>query len=139
DPMEIALDGVREALLVADTEAQHAGELLAEAHRARPGGVALRELYERLTAAPAQERATWREGRAARATGLSKSIWLLEASRYYQQAGDLDGALRCATKLSAPTPPSGAEASLERVVQEEIELASGSVARLFEELMAIAK
>jgi tetratricopeptide (TPR) repeat protein len=139
DPMEIALDGVREALLVADTEAQHAGELLAEAHRARPDDVALRELYERLTAAPALERATWREGRAGRATGLAKSIWLLEASRYYQQAGDLDGALRCATKLSATNPPSGAEASLERVVQEEIELASGSVARLFEELMAIAK
>ncbi|MFO0670468.1 MAG: hypothetical protein U0235_12710, partial [Polyangiaceae bacterium] len=56
DPMETALDGVREALLIADTEAERAAEILLEAHQARPDDVALRELYERLTALPPAER-----------------------------------------------------------------------------------
>src|SRR5262249_51690550 len=52
DPLEAALDAVREALLVADGEPELAAERLREAHAARPEDIALRELFERLAVEP---------------------------------------------------------------------------------------
>ncbi|MBK6691053.1 MAG: hypothetical protein IPG50_02435 [Myxococcales bacterium] len=134
DPMEIALDGVREALLIADTEPERAGQLLIDAHRARPNDIALRELFERLTMASPEERGAWREAQAAQAKTHAKAVWLLEAIRAYASAGDTTGMLRAARAL--------AEASsghLESLLLEEAELAAGAVERLSEELMTAAK
>lgn len=133
DPIESALDSVREALLVADKEPGLAGERLLEAHRARPADVALRELYERMAQDPPDDRATWREQRAADATGDARTLLFLEAAHEHERAGDEEGALRAAEAAAAT------EASLGRIARERAELRSGRVARLAEELFSAAK
>ena len=88
DAIEAALDGVREALLVADRDPALAAERLHEAHRARPSDVALRELYERMTTEPPDDRRLWREQRAAAAEGDARALLFLEAAHEYERAGD---------------------------------------------------
>ncbi|WP_394849436.1 hypothetical protein LZC95_18560 [Pendulispora brunnea] len=137
DSLEKALDSVREALLVADQDRAFATERLVEAQGARPDDVALRDLYERIAVDAPTDGASWREERAATATGETRQRWLLEAAHAYEQRGDREGALRAATAAAAahedPLP------SLERVVLERAELASGHVARLAEELLTTAR
>jgi tetratricopeptide (TPR) repeat protein len=133
DPIESALDSVREALLVADREPVLASERLLEAHRARPTDVALRELYERMAQEPPDDRATWREQRAVEASGEARTLLFLEAAHEHERAGDEDGALRAAEAAAAT------EAALGRIARERAELRTGRVARLAEELLAGAK
>ena len=133
DPMEAALDAVREALLVADREPQLAGERLREAHHARPDDVALRELYERMAGEPPVDRAAWRERRAESATGDARTLLLLDAAHELERAGDDDGALRCAEAAANADSPIG------RVARERAELRTGRVARLADELFSEAK
>jgi tetratricopeptide (TPR) repeat protein len=133
DPMEGALDAVREALLVADREPQLAGERLREAHHARPDDVALRELYERMAGEPPDDRAAWRERRAQNASGDARTLLLLDAAHELERAGDDDGALRCAEAAANADSPIG------RVARERAELRTGRVARLADELFAEAK
>ena len=133
DAIESALDGVREALLVADREPGLAGERLQEAHRARPNDVALRELYERMAQEPPEDRATWREQRGAEASGDARTLLFLEAAHEYERAGDEQGALRAAEAAAAT------EASLGRIARERAELRAGNVSRLAEELLSAAK
>jgi tetratricopeptide (TPR) repeat protein len=134
DPLESAIDAVREALLVADADAVLASELLEEAHRARPDDFALRDLYERLSAEPPADRAAWREARASRATGDTQKLLLLEAAHDYERIGDKAGALRAATAAA-----SGSTSGLERIVLERTEVLAGSVARLSDELLEQAR
>ncbi len=133
DPMEAALDAVREALLVADREPQLAGERLREAHHARPDDVALRELYERMAGEPPADRAAWRERRAEQASGDARTLLLLDAAHELERAGDDDGALRCAEAAANANSPIG------RVARERAELRTGRVARLADELFSEAK
>jgi cellulose synthase operon protein C len=133
DPTDAALDGVREALLIADRDPALATERLREAHLGRPGDVALREYFERMAPQPPEERAAWREGRASQATGDARVLLLLEAARENERAGDEDGALRCAEAAAA------GDASLGRVVRERAELRTGRVARLADDLFSEAK
>ncbi|WP_394838943.1 hypothetical protein LVJ94_18800 [Pendulispora rubella] len=137
DPLEKALDSVREALLVADQDRAFATERLVQAQSARPDDVALRDLYERIAVDAPTDGASWREERAATAAGETRQRWLLEAAHAYEQRGDREGALRAALAAAAahedPLP------SLERVVLERAELASGQVARLAEELLNTAR
>ncbi len=133
DPVERALDAVREALLVADREPALAGERLEEAHRAHPGDMALRELYERVGAESAHARASWREHRSAACSGEARALLLLDAAREYERAGDEEGALRCAEAAGA------IDAFLGRVARERSELRARRGARLTEELLGIAK
>jgi tetratricopeptide (TPR) repeat protein len=133
DPVEAALDGVREALLVADSDPGLAGERLEEAQRARPADFALRELYERVAPEPPRDRAVWREQRAAEASGAARTLLYLEAAHENERAGDEEGALRCAEAAAATDAPLG------RIARERAELRTGRVARLAEELLAAAK
>jgi tetratricopeptide (TPR) repeat protein len=133
DPIEAALDSVREALLVADREPALAGERLLEAHRARPADVALRELCERMANEPAGDRGVWREQRAEEATGDARALLFLEAAQEHQRAGDEEGALRSAEAAAATDAP------LARIARERAELRAGRVSRLAEELLAAAK
>jgi cellulose synthase operon protein C len=133
DPIEAALDSVREALLIADREPALASERLLEAHRARPADVALRELCERMANEPAEDRALWREQRAAEATGDARALLFLEASQEHQRAGDEEGALRSAESAAATDAP------LATIARERAELRAGRVARLAEELLSAAK
>ncbi len=133
DPVEAALDSVREALLVSDREPVLAGERLQEAHRARPSDVALRELYERVGSESAEACASWREQRAAEAGGDARTLLLLEAAREYERAGDEEAALRCAEAAGAH------DGALGGIARERAELRARRVARLAEELLAAAK
>lgn len=134
DPLELAMDAVREALLIADSDPNLASELLEQAHRARPKDVALRELYERLATDPPTDRAAWREKRAAALDPPSNVIMLTEAAHEYERAGDHEGALRAASAALA-----AGGGSLARAVLERAEIASGQTSRLADELLSLAR
>ena len=133
DSIEAALDSVREALLVGDRDPALAAERLHDAHRARPSDVALRDLYERMAREPLDDRALWREQRAAEAQGDARTLLFLEAAHEHDRAGDEDGALRCAEAAAAT------DTSLGRIARERAELRAGRVSRLAEELLSAAK
>ncbi len=93
DPMLKALDSVREALLVAPQDPQHALSLLDEATRAHPNDIALRELHERVsTADNGIERFAWREQVAAEMPKSERTWMLLGLARECSTAGDLERA-----------------------------------------------
>ncbi len=133
DSVEAALDGVREGLLLLERDPALATERLHDAHRARPGDVALRELLERASREPLDDGAAWREGRASDAGGDARTLLFLDASREYERAGDEAGALRCAEAAA------GSESGLGRVARERAELGAGNVSRLADELLSAAK
>jgi tetratricopeptide (TPR) repeat protein len=139
DPVESAVEGLREALLLSGHDKALAAERLQEAHRARPADVALRLLLERFGPQLADagvhldDGASWREARAAEATGDARTLWYLEAAHEYERAGDEESALRCSEAAAAGGDPVG------RVARERGELRVGNVARLADELLAAAK
>ncbi|MEI9951032.1 MAG: hypothetical protein WDO74_19150 [Pseudomonadota bacterium] len=94
DAIEGALDLVREALLVVDTDLPLAEQLLEEALRARPTDLALRELSERMVPSDDQARAAWREALAATSEGQSRGRLLAEAALERGRTGDLEAAAR---------------------------------------------
>lgn len=143
DPIESAIDAIREALLVVDTDPALAATRLDEAHHARPEDFALRELYERLSVdssgkpAGAQaltDRGAWREKRAESAPDDTKAALLLEAAYDYERTGDVAGALRTASAAK-----SARAIGIESRILERAELRSGSVARLADELLNRAR
>ncbi|HSQ66560.1 MAG TPA: tetratricopeptide repeat protein [Polyangiaceae bacterium] len=135
DPLERSLDAVREALLVADTDVSLATERLEEAHRARPEDVALRELLERVSPEPLDDRAAWREQRAAKATGEARDLLLIEAAYEHERSGVAAAALAAARTADAD----GQGSRLARIALERAELASGDAARLADELLGVAR
>ncbi len=134
DPIEGALDAIREALLVVDSDPSIAATRLEEAHHARPDDFALRELFERLSVNPVTDRGTWREQRAAKAPDETKALLLLEAAYDYERLGDAASALRAATAAKA-----AAQIGIESIVVERAEIRTGSVARLADELLTRAR
>jgi tetratricopeptide (TPR) repeat protein len=133
DPVEAAFESLREALLLLGRDRAAAGERLLEAHRARPADVALRLLCERFAAEPMEDNAAWRESRASEATGETRTLWYLEAAHEYDRVGDEESALRCSAAAAAEGDPLG------HVARERSELRAGNVARLADELLALAK
>ncbi|HET7540227.1 MAG TPA: hypothetical protein VFK05_10160 [Polyangiaceae bacterium] len=94
DAIEHALDLIREALLVADSDLPLAEQLLEEALRARPTDMGLRELAERMVPTDDQARAAWRESLAASSEGRERARLLSEAALERGRAGDLEAAAR---------------------------------------------
>lgn len=101
DPLERAHDLVREALLVAESDAGTAAALLEQALAARPQDSGLRDLFERLAPEPPPDRAAWRAERAAEAAGSETGRLALEAALEYERAGDLERAAACAKQAMA--------------------------------------
>ncbi len=135
DAVQTALDDVVEALLVADTNPTLATERLLAAHKARPGDIALRDLYERVAAPSAEDRAAWREARAASATSQTTKARLhLEAAEEFERIGDAAATLRNAAAAHAESSH-----GLAPLVLERAELASGAAARLADSLLATAR
>ena len=134
DDVARALDLVREALLVAEVDLSRAAELLAEAIKARPGDVALRELFERLRPGADSERGEWRETAAAQAGERSKPILLLQAAFEFERAGDRAAAARAAR--SALEAGGGALAS---TMAQRTALGTPEAARVSNDLLALAK
>jgi tetratricopeptide (TPR) repeat protein len=134
DPIEGALDAIREALLVVDSDPSLAASRLEEAHHARPDDFALRELFERLSVSPVTDRGTWREQRADKAPDETKALLLLEAAYDYERLGDATSALRAATAAKA-----AARIGIESIVAGRAEIRTGQVARLADELLTRAR
>ncbi|MBX3186979.1 MAG: hypothetical protein KF819_08190 [Labilithrix sp.] len=134
DPLETALDAVREALLVADRDADLASTRLEEAHRARPDDVALRELYERLATEPPADRGEWREKRAEKSSGPTRAVFFTEAALEHERAGDHAGSLRAARQAR-----DAGDTGLSRLAAERAELETGDATRQIEDLIALSK
>ncbi|MCL2724526.1 MAG: hypothetical protein FWD69_08830 [Polyangiaceae bacterium] len=134
DPFEISLDAVREALLVADSDAPRASARLQEAHRAHPDDVALRELFERLATEPPTDWGQWRERRAEKATGLCRALLFTEAALDYEAAGNDDAALRAATSARE-----AGDKGLSSLIAERAAIASGATREMTGKLAAFAK
>jgi tetratricopeptide (TPR) repeat protein len=134
DPLERAVDAVRQALLLEKTDPGAAAGRAEEAHRARPDDMALRELYERLAPDPPPDQGAWREQRAGRAVGDARAILYMEAAHRYELAGDKVSALRAAEAALA-----AGESKLARLALERAELEAGAAARLADELLTQAR
>lgn len=134
DTLETALDAVREALLVADRDADLASTRLEEAHRARPDDVALRELYERLATEPPADRGAWRERRAEKSSGSTRSLLFTEAALEHERAGDASAALR-----TAQLAREAGDVGLSRVIAQRAEIETGDTSRQAGDLVALAK
>lgn len=133
DALETALDSVREALLVADRDADLASTRLEEAHRARPEDVALRELFERLATEPPADRGSWREQRAEKSTGPARALLFTEAALEHERAGDHAAALRAAQRAR-----DAGDTGLSRLAAERAELETGETSRQLGDLTALA-
>jgi uncharacterized protein HemY len=134
DDVARALDLVREALLVAESDLNRAAELLGEAVRARPGDVGLRELFERLRPGADTERGEWREAVAAQASPRTKPLLLLQAAFEFERAGEPAAAAR--TSRAAVDAGGGPLASIMSV---RTALGTPEAARVSEELLSRAK
>ena len=134
DPIEQALDLVREALLVAETDLSLAERLLEEALRARPSDLALRELSERMVPTDDKQRAAWRESLAASSEGPARGRLLAEAALEQGRAGDLESAARNAY-LAAEADGN----ELWRVIAERYAAAGPAAARISETLLQRAR
>ncbi|MDB4944948.1 MAG: Exonuclease SbcC [Labilithrix sp.] len=134
DALEMALDAVREALLVADRDPELASARLEEAHRARPEDVALRELHERLATEPLTDRAAWREAQAARVTGAPRAMLLTEAALEHEILGDAPAALRAAQQARE-----AGDQGLSRPIEARAVLETGATETLTSELMTLAR
>ena len=134
DPIEQALDLVREALLVADTDLSLAERLLEEALRARPSDLALRELSERMVPTEDQQRAAWRESLGASSEGPARGRLLAEAALEQARAGDHEAAARNAF-LAAES----AGNELWRVTAERYAASGPAAARISEALLERAR
>ncbi|MFO0642770.1 MAG: tetratricopeptide repeat protein [Polyangiaceae bacterium] len=132
DALELALDGVREALLVADVDMPLAAERVAEAHAAFPNDVALRELYERLD--PQAPRAPFREAQSAISTGDARALFAMQAALEHVAHHDTTNALaqtRRAVEAGADGPAT--------VLLDRLEIEAGEASRLADVLLEEAK
>ncbi len=132
DRGEVAVETVREALLIGASDRTLAAECLLEAHLAYPMDVALRELLERLAVEAPSDRAAWMERRLSQTTGEAHTIVALEAAREYERLGDAEGALRCAAVADDAVP-------LARIARERAELGAGQLARMAGQLLTFVK
>jgi len=134
DPIERALDLIREALLVAESDLPLCEQLLEEALRARPTDLALRELAERMVPSDEPERASWREALAATSEGTHRARLLAEAALERGRAGDLEAAARNAYLALESDGP-----DLWRVIAERYAAAGPSAARISDALLQRAR
>jgi tetratricopeptide (TPR) repeat protein len=133
DSFETALDAVREALLVADRDADLASTRLEEAHRARPDDFALRELYERLASEPPDDRGAWREKRAEKTAGGTRALLYIEAAFEHERKGDHPAAHRAAQKAR-----DAGDVGLSRLAAERAEVERHATDRQADDLIALA-
>ncbi|HWA73588.1 MAG TPA: tetratricopeptide repeat protein [Polyangiaceae bacterium] len=135
DPLELTLDLVREAQLVAQSSAETASALLKEALEARPADGALWELYERLSGNAELGQAGWREAAAARNSDLAKQRLLAEAAEVHERANNHEAAVQ-ALRGALEANPSGA---LVKVMLERLAPGTSESTRLADEFIARAK
>jgi tetratricopeptide (TPR) repeat protein len=134
DPLETALDLVREALLIAESDLALAASLLSDALAARPNDIALRELHERIAGSSDEDRAAWREQLAEQGSDETKRELFAQAALEHRRAGNGEAAGRAAqgaVQLSA--------GELIKVLADEAAVGTGAAARVSEALLAQAR
>lgn len=134
DPLETALDLVREALLVAENDMSLAASLLSDAMAARPGDVALRELYERIATSSDEDRAAWREQVAEDASDDTKRELLAQAALEQRRAGNGQ-----ATARLAHAALELGQSELLKVLADESVVGTPDAARISDALLAEAR
>lgn len=134
DPVEKALDLVREALLVAEGDVAQAADLLSQAVATRPSDAALHELHERLAPEPTRERGQWRETLAESETGVTQTWLLQEAALEYERAELPEDAARAATRALERGASEMAAIMAERTAR-----AGPAATRIAERLLAEAR
>jgi len=134
DIVETALDLVREALLVAETDAALAASLLSDAIAARPSDVALRELHERIAGSSDEDRAIWREQVAESANDETRRELFAQAALEQRRAGNTE-----ATGRNAQAAVQLGAGELLQVLADECALGTPAAARLSEALLAQAR
>ncbi len=134
DDVERALDLVREALLVADTQPKEAQALLETAIAAHPGDVGLRELHERLgSGGGGSERGQWREAAAEHASDATRALLELQAAFEYERAGDRAAAARMAQRAAS------AGGALARLTAQRTAAGTPEATRVSEDLLSRAR
>ncbi len=134
DPLELALDLVREALLRAGSDPDKAASLLREAIEACPADATLWELLERLSDAKDFDRAGWRQAAAQRSSGATRNRLLLEAAWEYERSGQRELAVQAAREANQSVP-----SALARLAYERLAPGTPEGTQLSEELLAQAK
>jgi tetratricopeptide (TPR) repeat protein len=134
DPVETALDLVREALLVAESDMTVAASLLRDAIAARPSDIGLRELHERIAGSGDEDRAAWREQLAEAAPDETKRELFAQAALEQRRAGNTE-----ATGIAAQAAVQLGAGELLRVLAEESVAGTPAAARVSETLLARAK
>ncbi|HYJ10101.1 MAG TPA: hypothetical protein VEX18_13860, partial [Polyangiaceae bacterium] len=134
DALETALDLVREALLVAESDMTVAASLLGDAMTARPNDVALRELHERIAGSSHEQRAAWREQLAESASDDGKRELYTQAALEHRRAGNTEAT--CRTAQAALQLGAG---ELLRVLIDESAVGTPAAARVSESLLAQAR
>jgi lipopolysaccharide biosynthesis regulator YciM len=133
DPTEKALDLVREASLVAADDRGLAASLLAEAWKAKPADVALRDWLDRASPEPLADQLAVRAARAENASPLQAVLALSVAYELERSQGH-----EAASKLAALAAQAGGGA-LASLVRDRNDAFGPGASRLSEELMAQAK
>ena len=134
DSVETALDLVREALLVAETDMALAASLLSDAVAARPSDVALRELHERIAGSSDEDRAHWRERVAESASDETRRELFAQAALEQRRAGNIE-----ATGRNAQAAVQLGAGELLKVLADECALGTPAAARVSETLLAQAR
>jgi tetratricopeptide (TPR) repeat protein len=129
DPLESAIETVREALFLSDRDADASREKLESAHATRPDDFALRELLERLWPQPSHASAEWRAKHALNAVGPARATRFIEAA----MLSSGDDARRYAKEAASSGD------SLARSLLEHAEIAGGDIGRLTEQLLEHAR
>jgi tetratricopeptide (TPR) repeat protein len=132
DPMLAVGDLLREARILMGRDPEGSVLRIADAHRARPGDLALREWYERTTPTSADDHAKYWEAQAREMSGDSRALLHLEIAHAYERAGDTAGVLRV-------VDAAGASAPLLDLARERAEADGGEAARLVDRLLTEAK
>ena len=134
DAVETALDLVREALLVAETDLGLAASLLGDAIAARPSDIALRELHERIAGSGDEDRAAWREQAAQSGSDDTKRELFAQAALEHRRAGNTE-----ATGRTAQLAVQLGAGEILKVLADESALGTPAAARVSEALLTQAR
>ncbi len=132
DPLERALDSIREALLLTAEEPEQAIRLLEQAIQAAPDDYALRELLERL--APERGPTGWRRELVSSYPGAEQGFFLLWAIAHESATKDESWLASAALELSRSVPGTLVDLWAERVAKPGVEARP-----LFDRLLAAAR
>jgi lipoprotein NlpI len=134
DSLELAVDALREVLALPEANAEARGALVEQALLARPNDATLYDFHERSGDAEPRTRAAYREAAGARANGLARGRFLLEAAAEQERDENRNEAAALAWRAIETTPT-----PLGRAIFDRLAPGTSDSTRLTEELIERAK